>query len=1217
MTANWKHWICITCLSVTSFAATAATTPMLAAGGNASLFLNSDGSVWAAGGFGGPGATSPARVFQLSNAVAVASGWDGDFALLDDGTLWGMGTNEFGQLGDGTTLRRNEAQLVPGLPALTAVAAGHGSAYALAQDGTVWAWGRNDHGQLGDGTQNDRSVPALVLGLANVTRIAASSMSALALRADGSVWMWGWAAVGSAGDGVNVGPGDAAYNHLLPTQVLVPDQVTAISAGFLHHLVLRSDGTVWTWGKGGSGENGTGAAGLVEHLLAPLQVPGLDHVVAIDAKGTGFSLALKDDGTVWAWGANNIGQLGMSGSNYLTVPTQVSGLADIVAIAAGYEHVLARRSDGAVFAWGRNSDGQLGDNGLANRAAPAAVAGPGGTGQLNLVQPAPVNFNQLPRAGISLNLSSGVAPLTVAATTAYATDLDGTIRALNWTTSDGQQATGDVASFTFTQPGTFGITLLVVDDAGGSGKSYAQVVVAPEPAAAVQATPKVGMDDHSAIALSNDGRVLAWGHRWGLGFFDMSASPSEVATLPIANGISGAVDFSVAWGSRHVLLADGSVLGWGGNSNGQVGVGSQDSMIYYPQLLSNLPAVQALASAAGSTHTLVLSRDKRVFAWGYNAYGQLGVGDGIDRLAPTEVTGLNDVLALISGWRYSAALKTDGTVWAWGDNSFYQLGDGTRTASVRPKQVPGLSDITRIFPSYYSLFAQKADGTVWATGNLPFTLATNIPGQNAGAYRVPELDNALQIEGADGSIVVLKTDGTVWSGGRPTNAGVLGFRDAGEFAGLKQLHGITDAISVAKTMFGAMILRRDGTVLAWGLNDNGQLGDGTLAARLTPVLVVNETGDGFLDLIPGTEFEVPPSVGVPFFVVASGNVSSGKATVRTAAKFNGADVGKSGKVFVTARVPPGSLVAAPSSMNASGSVRAGSSAATSASSFVLLNLTTSGWQPAVAGQLIPYAAGVLGDLLSAQSILDNTDTTNLKGAQFCVGYGASAEEMTATGRMRVVASIPDPNASGAAAANCILVGPPVNYSLALSSGWSLLGNSLNQSLSVAALYNDVNAVTSVWKWDANLSGWQFYTPSMDAAALQTYAASKGYAVLATINPGEGYWVNAKSPPTIGTQSGDSFILTGMNLMKGWNLVATGNDITPTEFNANLKASAVPASLSTLWAWDATNAAWYFYAPSLEAQGGTALSGYITNKGYLDFGAAYKKLGNGTGFWVNR
>jgi hypothetical protein len=160
-------------------------------------------------------------------------------------------------------------------------------------------------------------------------------------------------------------------------------------------------------------------------------------------------------------------------------------------------------------------------------------------------------------------------------------------------------------------------------------------------------------------------------------------------------------------------------------------------------------------------------------------------------------------------------------------------------------------------------------------------------------------------------------------------------------------------------------------------------------------------------------------------------------------------------------------------------------------------------------------------------------------------------------------------------------------------------------------------VTSVWKWDVSTFGWQFYTPQMDAATLQTYASGKGYGVLTTINPGEGYWVNAKAQPAAGTQSGTSFALTLVNLAKGWNLVATGIDLTPSAFNANLKASLFGSDVTTLWAWDNASSRWYFYAPLLEAQGGTALSDYIANKNYLNFSSNNKTLGNGTGFWVNR
>jgi len=492
---------------------------------------------------------------------------------------------------------------------------------------------------------------------------------------------------------------------------------------------------------------------------------------------------------------------------------------------------------------------------------------------------------------------------------------------------------------------------------------------------------------------------------------------------------------------------------------------------------------------------------------------------------------------------------------------------------------------------------------------------SNDPGPQSGARHVPAYDGFVQVAGGWNFTVALKADGTVWTSGMQ-NSLALGVPEGGDIPGLRQLPGITDAISIAAQNSSVLVLRQDGTILSWGMNSFGQLGDGTLARRQTPVAVLNETADGFLDLIPDTNFALPPGVGVPFFVVTSGSVADLKASVSTNTKFNAADVGKDGAVFVTASVPAGSLVPSSSGVNAAGTSRTSASAATAADSFVLIQLTSSGWQPVVNGQLLPYASGVLGDQISAQKILDNTDTANLKGAQFCLGYGASAAQMIAQGTMRLVATIPDPNATGAATQSCIVAGPQVSYSLAPPQGWSLQGNSLNQALPVATLFGDPTTVTTVWKWDV-ARGWLFYTPLMDAATLQTYASGKGYGVLTTINAGDGYWVNAKASLSPKAQSGASFVLTSSNLANGWNLAATGIDITPSAFNENMKSSLAGRGVTTIWAWDNASNSWYFYAPTLEAKGGTVLSDYIAGKGYLDFTAANKKLSIGTGFWVNR
>ena len=202
------------------------------------------------------------------------------------------------------------------------------------------------------------------------------------------------------------------------------------------------------------------------------------------------------------------------------------------------------------------------------------------------------------------------------------------------------------------------------------------------------------------------------------------------------------------------------------------------------------------------------------------------------------------------------------------------------------------------------------------------------------------------------------------------------------------------------------------------------------------------------------------------------------------------------------------------------------------------------------------------------------------------------------------------------------------YTITLSTGWNLLGNGTDQPLTMTTLVGDkASSVTTVWKWDVAQTGWQFYAPSMDATALQTYATNKNYLVLSQVNSGEGFWVNAAKAFSVTLPGGTAISGNDFQggkpraLKKGWNLVAVGNALTPSAFNMALSASpptadVVPINLTTLWAWDNQQAKWYFYAPNLEAQGGTALKDYIDRKGYLDFTATNKLLGSDLGFWVN-
>ena len=280
------------------------------------------------------------------------------------------GSNQWGQVGDGTSGNIRTAPVkVIGLTGLTAIAGGTYHSYALKSDGTVWAWGRNGftslqgpvYGQLGDGTGDgtssyDKAAPVQVIGLTAVTAIASGGGHGLALKSDGTVWAWGHNIHGQLGDGT----AGIANNKTTALQVSGLASVAAIGAGIGHSLAIKSDGTVWAWGLNNSGQLGDGTS---VSKSTPVQVSGLSGVSRVDG-GLYHSLALKSDGTVWAWGENGHGELGDGTAaigNNKTTPVQVTGVTGVTAIAAGSRHCLALKSDGTVWAWGHNYDGAVGN----------------------------------------------------------------------------------------------------------------------------------------------------------------------------------------------------------------------------------------------------------------------------------------------------------------------------------------------------------------------------------------------------------------------------------------------------------------------------------------------------------------------------------------------------------------------------------------------------------------------------------------------------------------------------------------------------------------------------------------------------------------------------------------------------------------------------------------------------------------------------------------
>ncbi len=318
----------------------------------------------------GGSSSTPTRVIGLSGVRAVTGGAGNGYALRTDGTVWAWGGNYAGQLGNGWKAASYGGSTVPvpvtGLTNVTAIAARGQQAYALRADGTVWAWGDNYHGQLGNGTRTNSAVPVRVTGLTGVTAIGAGDSTGYAVLADGTVRAWGFNGGGHLGNGSDV---DFSTT---PVQVTRLTGVTAIAGGGHSNgtYALRSDGTVWAWGYNFAGALGHGefcAEGVPCLSKVPVQVTGLTGATGV-ASGNYHGQAVRGDGTLWTWGDNNFGALGNgvecgAGGDYTgcayNAPVQVANLTGVVGSGTSNQGGYALRDDGSVWAWGSDYDGAL------------------------------------------------------------------------------------------------------------------------------------------------------------------------------------------------------------------------------------------------------------------------------------------------------------------------------------------------------------------------------------------------------------------------------------------------------------------------------------------------------------------------------------------------------------------------------------------------------------------------------------------------------------------------------------------------------------------------------------------------------------------------------------------------------------------------------------------------------------------------------------------
>jgi alpha-tubulin suppressor-like RCC1 family protein len=302
---------------------------------------------------------------------AVAMGPVHTVAIRTDGTVLVWGDNDKGQLGSGTLDAvnvRREPAVLPGVSGAVAAAAGEKFALVLLADGSVMSWGDNSEGQLGLGPAGvfprpgqampPVPVPSRVPGLTGVRQIAAGLRFALALREDGTVVAWGDGRLGALGDGKGTGSG-SHYAVPFPRPVIGLSNVVGIAAGSEFGLALRADGSVWGWGANEYGQMGDDA---VDFKATPVRLAGVTNVRTLHGAGR-TGLALLNDGTVEAWGKNECGLFGVPNTKLAksAKPVPIGGLTRVRQLGTNSTacHALAVLDDGTVRAWGDNSYAEL------------------------------------------------------------------------------------------------------------------------------------------------------------------------------------------------------------------------------------------------------------------------------------------------------------------------------------------------------------------------------------------------------------------------------------------------------------------------------------------------------------------------------------------------------------------------------------------------------------------------------------------------------------------------------------------------------------------------------------------------------------------------------------------------------------------------------------------------------------------------------------------
>ena len=538
--------------------------PFLGSVDQQALFCTkTDNTLWSWG-YGTSGETgngvgtssSPVQVpndsWNISNISTLSTySFVGDVKILikNDGTLWTWGQNNEGQLGFNDRVYRSSPVQVGTGTNWSSIATSSDSCLAVTSDGKLWGWGINNNGQLGFNDRTNRSSPVQVGSGTTWSKVFGTSKNNggfFILTTSGTLW-----AVGRNNGGLGLGD---TVNRSSPVQVGTNTNWKSVHGGNFHSMATKTDGTLWAWGSNGYGQLGLNS--ITPAFSSPIQV-GTATNWNLLASGTYQSMSTKTDGTLWLWGRNNYGQLGLGDRVYRSSPIQLGTATNWSKFSNTGQAVAATKSDGTLWTWGYNDHGQLGLGDRVYRSSPVQV-------------------------GTDTNWSSTL---------------------------------GFAVNFIFVKYG---------QELYGTGSNL---------------YGNLGLNNttnrSSPVQIGNPGYWTKLG-------IDNFTTPSGVIALKNT----------------------GTIWFWGQPKGGNSGTNSTSAQSNYPKQIGTLTTWKDIG--VGVSHILAVRTDGTLWSWGTNNQGQLGFNDRVYRSSPVQV-GSNTTWSLAAGGGYTSGLiKTDGTLWVWG-----------------------------------------------------------------------------------------------------------------------------------------------------------------------------------------------------------------------------------------------------------------------------------------------------------------------------------------------------------------------------------------------------------------------------------------------------------------------------------------------------------------------------------------------------------------------